>query len=76
MVALDPLTQQVTRAVQVWQWIDDEMVTSEHSTLTENLYFPHEPTMLLQAVSFADVQVVGGYHGGPPTADDDFLVYV
>src|SRR5215212_9496829 len=66
VVALDPVAQQVTRAVQIWQWRDGVLVASEHHTLTENLYFPHELTTLLETVGFADVQVVGGYHGGPP----------
>ena len=76
VVALDPVAQQVTRAVQIWQWHDDALVASEHDTLTENLYFPHELEMLLETVGFADIQVVGGYHGEPPTAADEFLVYL
>jgi SAM-dependent methyltransferase len=76
VVALDPVAQQVTRAVQIWQWRDGVLVASEHHTLTENLYFPHELTTLLETVGFADIQVVGGYHGGPPTADDEFLIYL
>jgi len=76
VVALDPVAQQVTRAMQIWQWRDGVLVASERATLTENLYLPHELEMLLAKVGFADIQVVGGYHGGPPAADDEFLVYL
>ena len=76
VVALDPVTQQVTRAAQIWQWRDGVLLASEEHTLTENLYFPHELEMLLATAGFADIRVVGGYHGGPPTTDDEFLVYL
>jgi SAM-dependent methyltransferase len=72
----DPLAQQVTREVNAWQWRDGQLVASESHLLTENLYFRNELVLLLERAGFADVEVVGGYHGGEPTGDEDFLVYL
>ena len=48
----------------------------ETHELSVNLYVPEEIVGALRAAGFADVDVVGGYHGGPPTSDERFLVYV
>lgn len=76
VVALDPVAQQVTREVQVWQWRDGVEVAIERYELTENLYFPNEVGLLLDRVGFDDVRLVGGYHGGDLTATDEFFVYL
>jgi SAM-dependent methyltransferase len=76
LVGLDPVAQQGTRETQIWQWRDDVLAATERYTLTENLYLPHELELLLELVGFVDIEGVGGYHGGPPTAADTFLVYL
>ncbi len=76
VVAVDVTTRQMTREMQAWQWSGDELVAHETNSLTVNLYSSGEIVDALRDVGFGDVQTVGGYHGGPPTGDEQFLVYL
>lgn len=69
-------TRQITREVQAWQWRDGELIAHETRPLLETIDTRDEIISMLAAAGFADVTVVGGYHGGPPTGDEEFLVYV
>lgn len=76
MTSLDIDVQSATRELQAWQWQRDELVAHETHALVVNIYSPNEIVMLLEQAGFVDVRVVGGYHGGEPTGDEEFLVYV
>ena len=49
---------------------------TRRTTLVANGYEPAEIVAAFGAVGFVDVEVVGGYHGGPPTGAERFLVYL
>jgi hypothetical protein len=76
MVAVDHETRQVTREMQAWQWSAGELVAHETHSLVANVYTRSEIVDALGAAGFDDVEVVGGYHGGEPTGDEEFLVYL
>jgi SAM-dependent methyltransferase len=76
VVALDQDTRRITREIQAWQWSDADLVTHETHELVSNLYTPDEVLEAFGAAGINDVEVVGGYHGGPPTGDEEFLVYL
>jgi hypothetical protein len=73
---LDLTAGRVVRELQAWQWRDGVLVAHEIHELVENLYSRADVEALLEGAGFVDIQVVGGYHGGPPTGDEEFLVYV
>ena len=73
---LDLTAGRVVRELQAWQWRDGNLVAHEIHELVENLYSRADVEELLEGAGFVDIQVVGGYHGGPPTGDEEFLVYV
>jgi SAM-dependent methyltransferase len=76
LIAVDPLEQVVTREMRAWQWRDGELLTDETHRLTERVYLRNELVTLLEVAGFTDISVVGGYHGGPPRGDEQFLVYI
>ena len=66
----------VIRELEAWQWRDGELVAHERHGLVANLYTSDEIVGMLDAAGFIDVRVIGGYHGGEPTGDEEFLVYL
>ncbi len=40
------------------------------------LYFTHEIELMLASAGFVDVELRAGYEDRPPTADDDFVVFI
>ena len=40
------------------------------------LYFTHELELLLERAGFVDIEVRGALTDRPPTADDDFVVFI
>ncbi len=76
LVELDRAARSAVRELEAWQWRDGELVGHETHRLVGNLWRPEEIVDALGSVGFEDVQVVGGYHGGPPTGDERFLVYL
>lgn len=76
LVEVDRATRSGVRELEAWQWLDGALVGHETHRLVANLWRPEEIVDALGAVGFEDVQVVGGYHGGPPTGDERFLVYL
>lgn len=39
-------------------------------------YFTHEIELLLAATGFVDLELRAGYEDFPPSADDDFVVFI
>jgi SAM-dependent methyltransferase len=76
LLDLDPLAQQATRELRAFRWRDGELVEEEEHLLTTTFYFKDEIVLMLERAGFVDVAVLGQHNDEPPTADDDFLVYV
>ena len=76
VLELDLTAGRAVREMQAWQWRDGDLVAYEVHELVENLYSRAGVEALLERAGFVDVEVLGGYHGGPPTGDEEFLVYV
>ena len=76
VVALDPLSQRVTIEMRAWMWRDDDLVAEEEHRLELTMYFTHEVRLLLEQAGFRDVELRAGYEDRPPTAADDFVVFV
>ena len=73
---IDPTTRSMVRQLEAWRWRDDELVGHEAHQLVINVWRTREITAALGEAGFQDVQVVGGYHGGEPTGDERFVVFV
>jgi SAM-dependent methyltransferase len=76
VVDVEPEGRRVTMALRAWMWRDGVLVAEEEHLLTESRYQPDELRSLLEGAGFADVQEQGGYHGGPPSGDEEMLVFV
>ncbi|MFZ1490055.1 MAG: class I SAM-dependent methyltransferase [Ilumatobacteraceae bacterium] len=76
ITAVDVVEGSVTRELQAWQWQGDELMAHETHALVANVYSSSGIVTLLGMVGFTDVRVLGGYHGGAPTALDRFHVFV
>ncbi len=76
ITALDIDAKSAMRELQAWQWRGDELIAHETHKLAVNIYSPDEIVRLLEQAGFIDVRVVGGYHGGEPNGDEEFLVYL
>jgi SAM-dependent methyltransferase len=77
LVSVDVDARQVTREMQAWQWAPDgTVVAHETHALVANLYTPSEIVDALGQAGFGDIDLAGGYHGGEPTGDEEFLVYL
>ena len=76
VLELDLAAGRAVREMQAWQWRDSNLVAYETHELVENLYSRADVEALLAGAGFVAIEVVGGYHGGPPTGEEEFLVYV
>jgi hypothetical protein len=76
LVALDPLEQTVTLEMRAAVWEYGRRAREEEHLLTMRLYFVRELELMLERAGFVDVELRAGYRDEPPTADDDFVVYV
>jgi SAM-dependent methyltransferase len=74
VVTVDPAARTTVRELQAWQWRDGDLTAHEVRHIDINVWTTAEIAGLLAEVGFADVQVVGGYHGGAPTGEEEFLV--
>ena len=75
-VDLDALEQRITLEMHAERWRNGELDAAEDRRLTINLYFRNELLLLLERAGFADVRIEGDHNDLPPTADDEFLVFV
>jgi SAM-dependent methyltransferase len=76
VTAVDVDTRRVEREIEAWQWDGDQLLRHETHRLVVNVYVRDEIVAALGEAGFHDVEVVGGYHGGPPRGDERFLVYL
>jgi len=76
LVDVEPLEQCVTREIRALLWRGGEVVSEEQHVLKEMFYFTHELELMLREAGFVDVEVRGALSDRPPTADDDFAVFV
>lgn len=76
VVDVDPLAQRATMEMNVRLWHDDELVAEELHTLATTLHSTREIVLELEAAGFVDVEVRGALTDRPPTADDDFVVFI
>jgi hypothetical protein len=76
VVGVDVTERSVTSEMAAWQWRGDQLVAHETHRLVINVYASDEIVGLLAEAGFTDVQVLGGYHSGPPTPLDAFHVFV
>jgi SAM-dependent methyltransferase len=76
LVDFDPVSQRETLEMIATMWRDGEPVAEDRYALHMNLYFKNELVLMLERTGFAEVDVRGGYDGGPPTGEHDFLVFV
>jgi len=75
-VAVDHDTRRLTREIQAWQWSGSDLVAHETHELLTNVYTSAEILEALGEAGIHNVEVVGGYHGGEPTGEEEFLVYL
>jgi SAM-dependent methyltransferase len=75
-VGFDPLLQRRTIEMKARLWREGRVVEEDQLTLRENLYFPQELLLMLDAAGFRDAVMEGRYNGLPATADDETLVFV
>lgn len=75
IVVVDEASRRAVRALHAWRWRDGELIARERHELVTGAYTPEELVVLLHGAGFADVQVLGGYDGGPPGPKHRFLVY-
>ena len=76
LVDLDPLSQTVTHEIRASMWRDGELVAEEEHVLAMTLYFTHEVTLMLERSGFSQIELRAGYKDGPPTGDDEFVVFL
>ena len=76
VVDVDPLAQRATMEMNVRLWRGDELVAEEQHTLATTLHSTREIVLELEAAGFADIEVRGALTDRPPTADDDFVVFI
>jgi hypothetical protein len=62
--------------LEAWQWRDDVVTAHEVYPLVINVWRIDAIVAALGDVGFADVEIVGGYHGGAPTGDERFVVLI
>ena len=74
--AFDPRSQTVTLEMRALLWRDGELVAEEKGTLRETFYSTSEIELLLERTGFVDIEVRGALTDRPPTADDDFVVFI
>jgi SAM-dependent methyltransferase len=73
-VEVDQVGRRTELALHAWMWRDGELAAEEEHRLTESFYEQDELVALLERAGFADAEVRGGYHDGPPAAEDDMIV--
>ena len=73
---VDPLAQLATMEMNARLWHGAELVAEEQHTLTMTLHSTREIVLELEAAAFVDIELRAGYEDRPPTADDDFVVFI
>jgi SAM-dependent methyltransferase len=76
VVDVDPLDQHVVMEMHAERWREGVLDAAEDHRLDIGLYFEHELLLMLERAGFEDVMVHGEHTERPPSADDEFLVFV
>jgi len=76
LIAVEPLDQRVTMAINVERWRDGVLDAEEERLLHIDMYFKNEMLLMLERAGFNDVVVHGEHQARPPTSDDDFIVFI
>ncbi len=76
LVEADPLAQRVAIEMRAFHWSGDDLLAEELHKIEMTLYFTHELELLLERTGFVDIEVRGALSDRPPTADDDFVVFI
>jgi SAM-dependent methyltransferase len=76
VLALDPLAQRITYAIDASVWRDGELVEREERVLQMTLYLTNEVRLMLEAAGFEGIELRGDYTEAEPTADTGFVVFV
>jgi SAM-dependent methyltransferase len=76
VVSVDRADRSMVRELEAWQWRDDVVTAHEVYPLVINVWRIDAIVAALGDVGFADVEIVGGYHGGAPTGDERFVVLI
>ena len=75
VLEIDPLDQRATLEMHVEKRRDGAVIAAEDYAITLRAYFRDELLLLLERAGFVEAEVFGGYDGGTPTADSEFLVF-
>ncbi|MEW5872967.1 MAG: class I SAM-dependent methyltransferase [Chloroflexota bacterium] len=75
LVSVDPLEQSYVRQVHLEKWVAGQLVASEESTLSGNIYLRNEMLLMLQIAGFRQITVRGDYTDEPATPDSKELVF-
>jgi SAM-dependent methyltransferase len=75
IVAMDPLSQQVTMQMRGFMWRDGRLVEQDEHVLRMTLYFTSELRMMLDRAGFSDIEVRGDYTDEAPTGDTEVVVF-
>jgi len=73
--SVDPLDASMVLEIRARKWRGGALVATEDRQISIRSYFRDELVLLLERAGFDDVEVVAGYTGAEPIADDDFLVF-
>ena len=76
LLAVDPLDQSITLEMRAELWRNDVLEEEETRRLDARYYFVHELRLLLERAGFSDIVVHGDHVEAPPSADDEFVVFV
>jgi SAM-dependent methyltransferase len=76
LVETDPLAQRVAIEMRAFHWNGNELLAEELHKIEMTLYFTHELELLLERAGFVGIEVRGALSDRPPTADDDFVVFI
>lgn len=75
VLSIDPLDQRADMEICAHRLRGGDVVATETHRLSMRMYLRDELVLMLERAGFTGVEVTGGYDGGPPTADHEFLVY-
>jgi hypothetical protein len=76
IVAMDPLSQQVTLEMRGANWRDGRLLEEDEHVLKMTLYFTRELQLMLEVAGFTDIQLQGDYTDSEPTGETDFVVFI
>jgi len=76
VVAIDPLSQQVTLGMQGFMWRDGRLIEEDEHELKMTLYFTQELKLMIERAGFSGVDLRADYTDEVPTGDTRFAVFI